>query len=278
MPRRQAESKRRSPRPRGSRSISVTRRGPCSVKQQEGYMPRLFRRSLRRPPRRAVRCHSHLVVRRKQRLERYTARGHQHEPRRRAGTSTSWSIAGRPTSERDTPDGDADEQGSGEAAATPCKDMPRDGLLPHARTASAGTSISRARCRGTDGGERVALITDRRIGFWEAAQPAAVDRLPVHRHRAAPERVTAKAKARCRSRPRSSPTRTDNIVALENYDVQPVLLNNVKRERASQQNSDRPAYFRLRLVAVLIPFIGLTTTAPAAGPKPVLAGPVGDSD
>ena len=83
-----------------------------------------------------------------------------------------------------------------------------------------------------DGGERVVLITDRRIGFWEAAnQPRSIDypftvielRLNTDGQGEGKMSIATKIIA----------DKEHNIVTLENYDTQPVRLTNVKRERTT---------------------------------------------
>jgi hypothetical protein len=84
-----------------------------------------------------------------------------------------------------------------------------------------------------DGGERVVLVTDRRIGFWEAAnQPRSIDypftviELRLNRDGEGEGKMSLATKIIA--------DKENGIVTLENYDIQPVLLNNVKREKASQ--------------------------------------------
>ena len=84
-----------------------------------------------------------------------------------------------------------------------------------------------------DGGERVTLITDRRIGFWEAAnQPRSIDypftviELRLNRDGEGEGKMSVATKIIA--------DKGSNTIVLENYDLQPVLLTNVKRERASQ--------------------------------------------
>jgi hypothetical protein len=84
-----------------------------------------------------------------------------------------------------------------------------------------------------DGGERVVLVTDRRIGFWEAAnQPRSIDypftviELRLNRDGEGEGKMSLATKIIA--------DKENSIVTLENYDIQPVLLNNVKREKASQ--------------------------------------------
>jgi len=84
-----------------------------------------------------------------------------------------------------------------------------------------------------DGGERVVLVTDRRIGFWEAAnQPRSIDypftviELRLNRDGEGEGKMSLATKI--------IPDKENNIVTLENYETQPVLLTNVKREKVSQ--------------------------------------------
>ena len=81
-----------------------------------------------------------------------------------------------------------------------------------------------------DGGERVVLITDRRIGFWEAAnRPRSIDypftvielRLNGDGEGEGKMSVATKIVA----------DKENDIVTLENYGLQPVLLTNVKRQK-----------------------------------------------
>src|SRR3954447_4476046 len=85
-----------------------------------------------------------------------------------------------------------------------------------------------------EGGERVVLITDRRIGFWEAAnQPRSID----YPFTMIELRLNAdgegEGKLSVATKITSDPEH--NIVTLENWDTTPVRLTNVKRERASRQ-------------------------------------------
>ena len=112
------------------------------------------------------------------------------------------------------------------------QDMPRMGYI---RTPdSVGWDIHFARkIPGKDGGERVVLLTDRRIGFWEAAhRPRSIDypfthiELRLNRDGEGEGKMSVATKI--------IPDKENNIVTLENYDIQPVLLNNIKRERVSK--------------------------------------------
>jgi len=84
-----------------------------------------------------------------------------------------------------------------------------------------------------EGGERVILVTDRRISFAEAAtRPRSIDypftvielRLNADGEGEGKMSVATKIVAET----------SHNIITLENYDTQPVMLKNVRRERVSR--------------------------------------------
>src|ERR1051325_7349630 len=82
-------------------------------------------------------------------------------------------------------------------------------------------------------GERVVLVAYRRIGFWEAAnQPRSIDypftviEMRLNRDGEGEGKMSLATKIIA--------DKENNIVTLENYDIQPVMLNNVRREKASQ--------------------------------------------
>jgi hypothetical protein len=112
------------------------------------------------------------------------------------------------------------------------QDMPRVGYF---RTPSSiGYDIHYAhRTPDPEGGERVVLATDRRIGFWEAAnQPRSIDypftviELRMNRDGVGEGKMSLATKIMA--------DKNTNTVVLENYDIQPVLLQSVRREKASQ--------------------------------------------
>ena len=81
-----------------------------------------------------------------------------------------------------------------------------------------------------DGGERVVLITDRRISFWEATNrprsfdyPFTVIELRINRDGRGEGKLSVATKV----------IADGDMITLENYDIQPVQLTNVKRERSS---------------------------------------------
>jgi len=112
------------------------------------------------------------------------------------------------------------------------QDMPRMGYF---RTPdSIGWDIHFARRMSLpEGGERVVLVTDRRIGFWEAAnQPRSIDypftviELRLNRDGEGEGKMSIATKI--------VPDKEGNIVTLENYDLQPVMLTNVHREKMTE--------------------------------------------
>jgi hypothetical protein len=79
-----------------------------------------------------------------------------------------------------------------------------------------------------DGGERVVLITDRRIGFWEAAnQPRSIDYpftfidIRLNRDGEGEGKMSVATKVIY--------DKKDNMISLENFQTSPVLLNSVRR-------------------------------------------------
>jgi hypothetical protein len=109
--------------------------------------------------------------------------------------------------------------------------LPRKGFLRTPGTVGWDIHFAR-RMPGKDGGERVVLITDRRIGFWEAAnQPRSIDypftfiELRLNNDGEGEGKISLATKIIA--------DKENNIVTLENYDIQPVMLTHVKREKAS---------------------------------------------
>jgi len=83
-----------------------------------------------------------------------------------------------------------------------------------------------------DGGERVVLITDRRIGFWEAAnQPRSIDypftviEMRLNRDGEGEGKMSIATKVIY--------DKKDNMLSLENFQTSPVLLNNIRREKVT---------------------------------------------
>jgi len=84
-----------------------------------------------------------------------------------------------------------------------------------------------------EGGERVVLVTDRRIGFWEAAnQPRSIDypftviELKLNRDGQGEGTMSIATKVIY--------DKEQNMITLENLQNQPVRLTNLRREKMSQ--------------------------------------------
>ena len=112
------------------------------------------------------------------------------------------------------------------------RDMPRVGYI---RTPeSIGYDIHYARRAPLpDGGERVVLVTDRRIGFWEASnRPRSIDYpftvIELHLN------PDGEGEGKISVATKITADKENQIVTLENYATQPVLLQSVKRERTSK--------------------------------------------
>ena len=85
---------------------------------------------------------------------------------------------------------------------------------------------------GKDGGERIVLVTDRHMGFREVANrhrsvdyPFTVIELNMQKSGDGDGKISVAT--------RIIPDKGGRIVTLENYDIQPVLLTKVTRERVS---------------------------------------------
>jgi hypothetical protein len=86
-----------------------------------------------------------------------------------------------------------------------------------------------------DGGERVVLVTDRRIGFWEATRqprsfnyPFTVIELRL--------KADGEGEGKMSLATKIIHDKKQNMITLENYDLQPVMLTHVKRERTKPLN------------------------------------------
>ena len=83
-----------------------------------------------------------------------------------------------------------------------------------------------------DGGERVVLMTDRRIGFWEAAnQPRSIDYpftfidIRLNRDGEGEGKMSIATKVIY--------DKKENMISLEDFQTSPVLLTNVRREKVT---------------------------------------------
>jgi hypothetical protein len=112
------------------------------------------------------------------------------------------------------------------------QDMPRIGYFKTPN--SLGWDLRFARkMPGADGGERVVLVTDRRIDFWEAAnRPRSID----YPFTVIELRLNAdgEGEGKMSLATKIIADKEANIITLENFDLQPVMLKNVKHERASE--------------------------------------------
>jgi hypothetical protein len=84
-----------------------------------------------------------------------------------------------------------------------------------------------------DGGERVVLLTDRPIGFWEASrQPRSIDYpftlVELHLN------ADGEGEGKLSLATKITADKDSKTVVLEDYGTQPVLLTSVKRERRSE--------------------------------------------
>jgi hypothetical protein len=108
--------------------------------------------------------------------------------------------------------------------------LPRIGYL---RTPnSLGYDLKFARkVPGEDGGEKITLMTDRYITFWEATnRPRTIDYpFTLIEVRIGPE---GKGEGKLSLATRITYDKKNNTVVLEDYKSQPTLLNEVKRERS----------------------------------------------
>ena len=112
------------------------------------------------------------------------------------------------------------------------QNLPRIGYL---RTPnSIGYDLRFARkVPGEDGGEKITLMTDRYITFWEATnRPRTIDYpFTLIEVRIGPE---GKGEGKLSLATRITYDKKNNTVVLEDYKSQPTLLNEVKREVASR--------------------------------------------
>ena len=106
------------------------------------------------------------------------------------------------------------------------QDMPRMGYIKTPDSIGWDLHFTR-KIPGKDGGERVVLLTDRRIGFWEAAnRPRSIDypftviELRVNRDGEGEGKMSVATKITF--------DKKKNVIELENYASEPVRLNNVK--------------------------------------------------
>jgi len=112
------------------------------------------------------------------------------------------------------------------------RDMPRMGYFR--APGNLGWDIHFARkVPLPDGGERVVLVTDRRIGFWEASrQPRSIDYpftvIELHIN------GDGEGEGKLSIATKITAEKETKTIILEDYANQPVMLQSVKRERKSE--------------------------------------------
>ena len=107
------------------------------------------------------------------------------------------------------------------------RDLPRVGYL---RTPdSLGYDLRYARqMPGEDGGRRIVLITDRPIGFWEARnRPRTID----YPFTLIEMRLDGDGRGEGKLSIATKITLNGDVLVLENYANQPVMLNDIRRQR-----------------------------------------------
>ena len=112
------------------------------------------------------------------------------------------------------------------------RDMPRVGYFRTPNSIGYDLHYAR-RTPMPDGGERVVIATDRRIGFWEAAnQPRSIDypftMIELHIN------ADGEGEGKMSLATKIMADKESKTVVLEDYANQPVLLQSVKRERKSE--------------------------------------------
>jgi hypothetical protein len=165
--------------------------------------------------------------------ERYTATAVNMNARGGAATGTIDIVVNRwsTDAERDKLMKVLMDQGA-EKLLDALQSMPRVGYFRSPNSVGWDLHFAR-RIPQPEGGERVVIATDRRIGFWEAAnRPRSIDypftviELRLNRDGEGEGKISVATKI--------IPDKENNIITLENYDIQPVQLTTVKRERASR--------------------------------------------
>jgi hypothetical protein len=114
------------------------------------------------------------------------------------------------------------------------QDMPRLGYIRNTNGGLGYDLRYALKEKGEDGGERIVLATDRRIGFWEAShQPRSIDYpftvIEMHLN------GDGEGEGKLSLATKITASKDKRTVTLENYDLQPVLLKSIKRERASSR-------------------------------------------
>jgi hypothetical protein len=108
--------------------------------------------------------------------------------------------------------------------------MPRMGYIRTPNSIGYDIHFAR-RAPLPDGGERITLLTDRYIGFWEAAnQPRSIDYpftlIELHMN------GDGQGEGKMSIATKITADKANGMIVLENYATQPVMLNNVRREKS----------------------------------------------
>jgi hypothetical protein len=108
--------------------------------------------------------------------------------------------------------------------------MPRMGYIRTPNSIGYDLHFTR-RAPLPDGGERITLLTDRYISFWEASrQPRSIDYpftlIEMHLN------ADGEGEGKMSIATKITADKENGMIVLENYATQPVLLNNVRREKA----------------------------------------------
>jgi hypothetical protein len=107
------------------------------------------------------------------------------------------------------------------------RDLPRVGYIRTPTSLAYDLRFAR-KVPGEDGGEVISLLTDRYISHWEAVyRPRTID----YPFTLIELRIGADGKGEGKMSLATKITADRNTIVLENYSAQPVLLNNVNREK-----------------------------------------------
>lgn len=110
--------------------------------------------------------------------------------------------------------------------------MPRVGYIRTPNSVGYDLHFAR-RAPGEDGGERITIATDRHIGFWEAsAQPRSVDYpftvIEIHMNK------NGEGEGKLSVATKITADSDHKTIILEDYGIQPVLLQHVREEKISK--------------------------------------------
>jgi hypothetical protein len=112
------------------------------------------------------------------------------------------------------------------------QDMPRVGYIRTPNSVGYDLHYAR-RAPGEDGGERITIATDRHIGFWEAsAQPRSIEYpftvIEIHMNK------NGEGEGKLSLATKITADSDHKTIILEDYGIQPVLLQHVREEKISK--------------------------------------------